>query len=159
MIFKCKDEILFRMNFNMDKGCWTYGVVSHETEYDVVLSGDIRLSKNVHEFLPYYENQQLVGTNTDIDKGVELNKGDIVYFFDTLQDFRNLNIYFKKYEEIVPDTQSMFDSEFYKWKYCIPYNQFDMDDMEKTKSNILKVSNGRLVKAFVDGELIIRDKH
>lgn len=149
MKFKCKDEILFRMNFNMDKGCWTYGVVSHETEYDVVLSGDIRLSKSVHEFLPYYENQKLVGTKKDIEV-VELNKGDIVYFFDTLQHFRNLDIRFKKYDGIVPDAPLMFDSECYKWKFCIPYDQFNMNDMEKTKSNILKVSNGKLVKAFVD---------
>lgn len=147
--FKCKDEVIYQGANQGSK--WKYGIFSHYGHNCIEIVGGT-LNTNYFKVLPYKGNEHLVGTTDSPEEEIKLNEGDIIICADTLDYIANGVGAICKYVSISSNGRLinvMFteDSRSY-YKYCVPYSKFNINDLEATKKEILKVENGKLVKVF-----------
>lgn len=143
--FKCKDEVLFAFKGEYSP-IWTYGIVSHETIRFVILCGNIKLDKEQYKVIPFIGNEDLVGRE-GVAKEEEaiLEKGELVYGFDTIEDIEDMDLFFGRFK-CIEDTSIFVNNCPYS--FCIPFSKFNPDDLEATKKEILMIKDGKLVKAW-----------
>lgn len=134
---------------------WTCAEFSHYDELWVAVVGGNEYDLNMYDVLPFEGNEHLVGTSDMPEEEVELKEGDIIITFDNLRDidmpfevsinqFKHLN------ESSIHVCIKDYETEFIAYSnFCIPFSQFNPNDMEETRKHILCVKNGKLVRARV----------
>ena len=147
--FKPFDKVLVRI----DKGCrWYPEFYSHSEKnlHHLIM----RSPKEDENIIPYEGNEHLVGKYDEPEEEIQITTGQPVFAFDDLEKLNDLGICLENFVTIdkpYSDMRSEAD-EFliiagnYNWKYCIPFNKFNIEDMEATKKEVLTVKDGRLVK-------------
>lgn len=145
--FKCKDEVLFRC-IREKNAVWTYGIVSHETENFVILSGNIGLSKDYYDVLPFSGNEHLLGTFHSIEcEEIVLEKGTLVFGECTMDNFKAKDLCLGEFETITKVGTIGISGKYFR--YCVPYSKYNPHDIENSLKEVLTVRNGKLVKANV----------
>ena len=149
--FEPFERIIFRREHLKEK--WTCGEFSHiEGEY-YVLAGNECFKIEDTDILPFEGNAHLVGTSDMPCESVELKEGDLVAVADDIEDIVHGYVSIRRFSAIVGNNlycreNAHKDSrEDVAWTYCIPFSQFNPNDMEETKKHILCVKNGKLVRA------------
>lgn len=138
--FKPFDRIIVKRNDGISNTkLWTCFEFSHYDENYIATVGGNEYDSNVYEILPYEGNENLVGTNDSPAEYIKLEEGEVVVVFDCIYEFENFIFSISKYNNCT-HTQ---------WKYFIPFSKFNPNDLEANKKEILKVENGKIVKAVV----------
>lgn len=142
--FKCKDEIIYRLR---DTDLWQYGIFSHYN----VSSGDVHIvggviSKN-WKILPYEDNQHLVGTTDNPEEEITLEQGELVVVSEMAGDISVGSIrHFSKVNNDFIYCYSTNEDYTIAWHYCIPFKDYNINDIGETKKHILHARNGKLVR-------------
>ena len=99
--------------------------------------------------LPYEGNECLLGTTDEPEKEVELKKGERAVFSDSLNRLRQGKGVIDIFNSVVNfgtfKDQFEIESEFH-YTYCIKFSDYNLNDMEAIKANILCVKDGKIVK-------------
>lgn len=129
---------------NKKEGFWFCEIFCHENEAYYFAIGNRPYLKESFYILPFSGNEHLVGTNDIPEEEVELKEGDLVVVSDSIDYITKGLGNIRNVQRINDKCICISYSEFYK--YCIPFSQFNPNDMEETKKHILCVNNGRLVR-------------
>lgn len=140
---------------NKKEGFWFCDIFCHEKGEYFFSIGSRPYLKDDFYILPFEGNAHLVGTSDMPEEEVELKEGDIIVTFDNIRDidmpfevsinqFKHLN------ESSIHVCIKDDETEFIAYSnFCIPFSQFNPNDMEETRKHILCVKNGKIVKARV----------
>lgn len=144
--FKPFDRIIIKPK--VDYGIWYCDLFSYYCQEDNNYFFTIGGNKEGYGFedvdiLHYAGNEYLVGTSDMPEEEVELKEGELVFAFDTIDNFEEYMMVLRKFLGIYEDT---IIGNSMHWKYCLPFSKFNHNDLEETKKHILCVKNGKLVK-------------
>ena len=122
---------------------WSCDMVSLATDYALYTFCRGEIDFRYYDVLPFAENEHLVGTSETPEK-VELKYGDAIICFNDFEDIDVFNFVLSKYKGLMPNNILSANEE--GWAYCIPFSQFNPNDIKETRKHIHFVRNGKLVK-------------
>lgn len=141
--FKCKDEVIYRRNYEEDE--WTYGIFSHyhDNFRNAVVNG-VYITLDSWDILPYEGNEHLVGTDQNTDEEVRLEEGEYLMGCCEIElehpQYWNIGKYVKNLHK------DCFLTDCGSYIYAVKFSDFNPSNMEETKKHILCVRNGKIVK-------------
>lgn len=150
--FKTGDNVIYRT----DTTQWTFGYYSHwdNISNSHCLVGGVEV-KSEDFILAYEGNEHLLGTIKEPKEKNGLKKGDLIVVFDnsSLSDYQDIRIQvfdeidnYGTYQFITKSFIGDDDAINHVWKYCVPYDKFNLRDRESTEKEILTIKNGEIVK-------------
>ena len=136
-------------------GSWTVGIFSHiyinekpKSLNLYAINGEYFNIKDT-QLLPLKGYEYLVGTKDNLPEEITLQEGELILASDydgVITKFSGDVIAFNKTSEFAIIGKRGFST--YAYQFCLPLKDFDPKDLTKSKEKILKVRNGKLVKAF-----------
>lgn len=146
--FKPFDKILLKGK--AEDLVWFCELYSHYDEANEILYaiGNIPYTPQVYDVIPFEGNEDLVGTNNKFEK-VSLEPAELVVVSDNFDNIITGTIR-RFYQIIEYDQFECYMSDVNStscWKYCIPFKDFNPDNLEETLKHVYCVNNGRLVRA------------
>lgn len=128
---------------------WHCDLFSHEIADYIVTVGNYTYKKDDYYILPFEGNEHWIGLPFTKDELGELNIGDTIVAFDDEDKGINtkLLVDVTRLRSVSVDRICTEGGPIYK--YCIPFSQFNPNDMEETKKHVLTVKDGKLVKVRV----------
>lgn len=143
--FKPFDKVLVR-DF-ADNKRWSCDFYSHESDGNHCTIGKGYFESD--NILPYEGNEYLLGTTDEPEEEITLEKGERAVFSDSLNRLRQGKGVIDIFNSVVNfgtfKDQFEIESEFH-YTYCIKFSDYNLNDMEAIKANILCVKDGKIVK-------------
>ena len=121
---------------------YSYWNDDYKVHYTMSYGGGVDIRDE--DILPFDEYPHLLGTTDSPDEELRLEKGELIFVDDTIND--DIILWnFSRFEQV--NSSDSFETKFGNiFKYAIRFSDFNPNDMEKTKKHILCVKNGKIVR-------------
>ena len=116
---------------------WDEGFEKHITTANV--------SYYDNEILPYEGNKDLVGTTEEPVQEIELEEGEKIICSDHIDRLHSGKGSLEDFDGVV-NNRFYAKTDFTGYSYAIRFSDFNPNDMEETKKNILCVKNGKIIR-------------